>query len=237
MGSNHRRLSRRFYSPILLFKAYAADLRLCNPRRDLGRPPSAICPWAPGSGVRAVHRPWQNRPRTGADQPTDEYGRAHGRPRTSPRTGRKRPRTGPVGAVTPTAPIRVICPREHLRRSTSTYVVRGGFPGRRRPLRVATVLGHGRERQSHGRRCWERLRTPLPSPVPVRHVSVDPATRGPAPRHGDTPRDREKRPANHENAQPTESDRKGGGPRWYAPPSLSRLGSWHAQVWATSGQG
>jgi hypothetical protein len=44
MGSNHRRLSRRFYSPILLFKSYAADLLLCHPRRDLGRPPSAIRP-------------------------------------------------------------------------------------------------------------------------------------------------------------------------------------------------
>ena len=28
LGSNQRRLSRRFYSPILLFEAYAAELRL-----------------------------------------------------------------------------------------------------------------------------------------------------------------------------------------------------------------
>jgi hypothetical protein len=81
MGSNHRRLSRRFYSPILLFEAYAADLRLCHPRRDLGPPPSAMRPWAPGFGVRAVRRPWQNRPRTGTDKPADGHGPTHGRGR------------------------------------------------------------------------------------------------------------------------------------------------------------
>jgi hypothetical protein len=73
------RLSRRFYSPILPFEAYDADLRLCHPRRDLGRPPSAMRPWAPGFGVRAVRRPWQNRPRTGTDKPTDGHGPTHGR--------------------------------------------------------------------------------------------------------------------------------------------------------------
>jgi hypothetical protein len=50
-GSNQRRLSRRFYSPSLLFEAYAANLRLCVSRRDLGPPPSAMRPWAPGSGA------------------------------------------------------------------------------------------------------------------------------------------------------------------------------------------
>jgi hypothetical protein len=47
-----------------------------------------------GAGFRgrAVRRPWQNRPRTGADRPTDGHGPAHGR-------RRKRPRTGLVGAV------------------------------------------------------------------------------------------------------------------------------------------
>jgi hypothetical protein len=75
LGSNHRRLSRRFYSPILLFEAYAADLHLCLSRQDLGQPPSAMRPWTPGSGVRAVHRPWRNRPRTGPDRPTDDGGK------------------------------------------------------------------------------------------------------------------------------------------------------------------
>jgi hypothetical protein len=85
-------LSRRFYSPVLLFESYAAELRLCDPRRDLGPPPSAMRPWVPGSGVRAVDRPSQAGPRTATDQPTDGHGPAHGR-------GRERPRTGPVGAV------------------------------------------------------------------------------------------------------------------------------------------
>ena len=59
LGSNQRRLSRRFYSPILLFEAYAADLRLCASRRDLGPPPSAIRPCA---GSR-----WRGDARTGTD--------------------------------------------------------------------------------------------------------------------------------------------------------------------------
>src|SRR5579859_4762526 len=95
LGSNQRRLSRRFYSPIPLFESYAAELRLCDPRRNLGRPPSAMRPWAPGFGVRAVRRPWRNRPRTGTDQPTDGHGPTHGR-------GPKKPRTRPAGAVIPT---------------------------------------------------------------------------------------------------------------------------------------
>ena len=40
-GSN-RTLSRRFYSPILLFEAYAPNVPLCVPRRDSGLPPSAM---------------------------------------------------------------------------------------------------------------------------------------------------------------------------------------------------
>ena len=87
------RLSRRFYSTLLLPESPAADQRIHRTRRVYGPPPSAIRPWTPGSGGRAVHRPWRNRPRTGTDQPTD--GDRPGR--------RKRPRTGPVGAVTPTA--------------------------------------------------------------------------------------------------------------------------------------
>jgi hypothetical protein len=46
LGSNQRRLSRRFYSPILLFEAYAADLRLCCPRRNLWPSPSVMRPCA-----------------------------------------------------------------------------------------------------------------------------------------------------------------------------------------------
>ncbi len=108
LGSNQRRLSRRFYSPILLFEAYAADLRLCASRRDLGPLPSAIRPWTPGSGVRAVHGPWVNRPRTGTDRPTDGHGPAHGR-------ARRRPRTGPAGAVMQTALARIPALTCHFR--------------------------------------------------------------------------------------------------------------------------
>ena len=36
MGSNQRRLSRRFYSPILLFESYAADLPLCCSEAEFG---------------------------------------------------------------------------------------------------------------------------------------------------------------------------------------------------------
>jgi hypothetical protein len=81
LGSNQRMLSRRFYSPALLHGVYAADQDIRPWRRDCGLPPSAMRPWAPDSGaVRA----------------TDEGGSGHGR-------ARKRPRTGPVGAVTLTA--------------------------------------------------------------------------------------------------------------------------------------
>ena len=38
MGSNHRRLSRRFYSPILLFEAYAAYLTLWGTGLQAGPP-------------------------------------------------------------------------------------------------------------------------------------------------------------------------------------------------------
>ena len=69
LGSNQRRLSRRFYNPSLLPEAHAADQRGRGPRRDSGPPPSAMRPCAPGL--------------------------VHGR-------GRKKPRTGAVGAVTPT---------------------------------------------------------------------------------------------------------------------------------------
>ena len=79
--SRHRRVGIFLVSPILLFEPYAAELRLCHSRRNLRRPPYAMCPWAPGFGVRAVRRPWVNRPRTATDQPTDRGGKGHGRGR------------------------------------------------------------------------------------------------------------------------------------------------------------
>jgi hypothetical protein len=88
MGSNHRRLSRRFYRPLLL----PGPRPLTSTDNVRGAfsvpPPSAICPWTPNFWAHAS---------------TDGHGPAHGRLRTSPRTGRKRPRTGLVGAVRPTA--------------------------------------------------------------------------------------------------------------------------------------
>ena len=50
LGSNQRRLSRRFYRTLLLSESYADDLRLCVPRRDSGPPPSAMRPCVPGPG-------------------------------------------------------------------------------------------------------------------------------------------------------------------------------------------
>jgi hypothetical protein len=83
LGSNQHRLSRRFYSPILLFEAYDVDLRLCASRRDLGRSPSAMRPWAPGSGAersadhgRTGHGRARTSLRTATDQPTDEARKA-----------------------------------------------------------------------------------------------------------------------------------------------------------------
>ena len=87
-GLPHDRQRERFYSPILLFESYAADLRLCASRRDLGRPPSAMRPWAPGSGTersadrgRTGHGRARTGPRTATDQPTDDGGKGHGRGR------------------------------------------------------------------------------------------------------------------------------------------------------------
>ena len=92
LGSNQRRLSRRFYSPILLPEAYAADQRVT--RFEARFRAAAVRYASVGTGFRgrAVH--------DRGEPATDGRGPAHGRPRTSPRTRRKRPRTGPVGAVT-----------------------------------------------------------------------------------------------------------------------------------------
>jgi hypothetical protein len=61
LGSNQRRLSRRFYSPSLLAEADAADqhIRRSRPRRAPSA--SATRPYAPG----LVHGPGRKRPRTG----------------------------------------------------------------------------------------------------------------------------------------------------------------------------
>src|ERR1039457_1525461 len=69
MGSNQRRLSRRFYSPRAPPESPPADQRIRASRLRSGLPPSAMRPWAPGL--------------------------VHGR-------GPKNPRTGAVGAGTPT---------------------------------------------------------------------------------------------------------------------------------------
>ena len=69
LGSNQRRLSRRFYSPSLLPEVHSADQHIRRSRRRPAPPPSAMRPCVPGL--------------------------VHGR-------GRKNPRTGAVGAVTPT---------------------------------------------------------------------------------------------------------------------------------------
>jgi hypothetical protein len=61
LGSNQRRLSRRFYSPSLLPKANAADQRGRRSRWRAGLPPSAMRPYAPGLGHG---RGWK-KPRTG----------------------------------------------------------------------------------------------------------------------------------------------------------------------------
>jgi hypothetical protein len=51
LGSNQRRLRRRFYSLILLSRTYTADLRLCGSRPNAGPPPSAIRPCISASGA------------------------------------------------------------------------------------------------------------------------------------------------------------------------------------------
>jgi hypothetical protein len=57
MGSNHRRLSRRFYSPSLLPEADAADQRVRRSRRDSAPAPSATRPWTLNfGGVRATDK-------------------------------------------------------------------------------------------------------------------------------------------------------------------------------------
>ena len=114
----------------------------------LPRTLSAIRPWTPGSGVRAVHGPWVNRPRTGTDRPTDGHGPAHGRER-------KRPRTGPGGAVMQTALTRIPALTCHFRmpalcRRRPRHRGLARCPGCRGPRRCAGWL------RWPGRRCSGR---------------------------------------------------------------------------------
>ncbi len=64
MGSNHRRLSRRFYSPLAPAKSPPADQHGRASRCDFTPPPSAMRPWAPNFG---------------AEKSTDRGRKIHGR--------------------------------------------------------------------------------------------------------------------------------------------------------------
>ena len=94
MGSNHRRLSRRFYSPNALPESPPADQHVRRSRLDTGPPPSAMRPWALDSGAMRA---------------TDGRETGHGR-------GRKNPRTAPVGAVSLTAPTGIPARTCHFRK-------------------------------------------------------------------------------------------------------------------------
>ena len=140
LGSNQRRLSRRFYTPSLLAELPPADQRLCASRHDLGLPPSAMRPWVPGSGGRAGRGRSRTGPRTGADRPTDG--------------GRERPRTGPAGAVVLAVPVRIPALTCHFRRPARyrrpRHRARARCPGRRGRRRCAGW------RRWPGRRCSGR---------------------------------------------------------------------------------
>jgi hypothetical protein len=125
LASNQRRLSRRFYSTLAPPELPPADQHERASRRDSGLPPSAMRPWAPDPG---------------AVRPTDGSGTAHGRER-------KRPRTGPVGAVIPTAPIRIPALTCHFRRPARC---------RRRPRHpgLARCTGCRAHRRCAGWRRW-----------------------------------------------------------------------------------
>jgi hypothetical protein len=69
LGSNQRRLSRRFYRPSLLEGSNAADPRVCGLRHGSGPPPSAMRPCDAGSGGYKFHGRART-PRVGAVMPT-----------------------------------------------------------------------------------------------------------------------------------------------------------------------
>jgi hypothetical protein len=133
LGSNQRRLSRRFYSPLTPPESPRADQRLRRSRHDSGLPPSVMRPWFPEFGAVPA---------------TDGGGPAHGRTR-------KKPRTGPVGAVIRTAPTRIPALTCHFRMPARCrrhprhpgLARRPGCRGRRRCVDW---------RQRPGRRCSGR---------------------------------------------------------------------------------
>ena len=97
--------------------------------------PSAMRPWAPGSGVRS----------------------GHGRTRTSRRTGRKRPRTGPVGAVMLTTAARITALTWYFRmparcrhrpRHRRDRLERHPVPGVGAPAGRPAVVAHRRQNAS-----------------------------------------------------------------------------------------
>jgi hypothetical protein len=121
-------------------------------------------PWAPGSGVGAVHRPWRNRPRTATDQPTD---------------GAEKATDGPVGAVAPTVPNQIPTLTCHFRILAVALVTEAFFG-----VSGAEGLGDalaGDEHLAIGavRRPWESCRHTHRGPVgPCRgHTSVLPGPR------------------------------------------------------------
>ena len=142
------RRRERFYSTLAPPESPPADQRGRASRRVCGPPPSAMRPWVPGFGVRAVHEPRRNPPRTGTDRPTDGHGPAHGR-------GRRRPRTGPAGAVMQTALTRIPALTCHFRmpapcRRRPRHRGLARCPGCRGPRRCAGWL------RRPGRRCSGR---------------------------------------------------------------------------------
>ena len=74
LGSNQRRLSRRFYSPLAPPESPPAYQRIRHSRRVCGPPPSAMRPWVPGFGGLAAHGRARTSPRTGAGKATDGAG-------------------------------------------------------------------------------------------------------------------------------------------------------------------
>jgi hypothetical protein len=70
LGSNQRRLSRRFYSPLLLADADAIDQHIRRSRHDRGLRPSAMRPWASGLVHGRGRKPTDGRGGSGyADRP------------------------------------------------------------------------------------------------------------------------------------------------------------------------
>ena len=147
-GQSLARYRERPYSTLAPPESPPADQRGRASSRVCGPPPSAMRPWVPGFGVRAVHEPRRKPPRTGTDRPTDGHGPAHGR-------GRRRPRTGPAGAVMQTPLTRIPALTCHFRmtapcRRRPRHRGLARCPGCRGPRRCAGWL------RWPGRRCSGR---------------------------------------------------------------------------------